>query len=270
MSAVSTAQATTTGKAGGVVREHGLKVAGGLFLLGFLVWVGWLIYSSIKGFVSGEGRKNYEEDKKNQDCEMSGWESRGCIKTGDGEWKKEFKRHPLLEQKGDGKLCPPEEDWIKYEDDDDCVPKDCKMGPWVSRVPGQECKKDLTDGKYYTDLGRIVMSNAKYGGESCGPQTKREECKPVDCQFKYEATSECKYNGDGGFDMVVTPKIIKESQFGGKPCPSDEEIKYQTCTPEPCKPCKIKKVVRETGEASFSEGITDSYGQCVPENPSCK
>jgi hypothetical protein len=105
----------------------------------------------------------------------------------------------------------------------------------------------------------IITTHPQHGGMPCPPNVINEEpdedtCNlrdcPVDCVWEYGDFEECSASCGEGV-MMRFPEVIRPSSNGGKPCPTDPEIR--PCDAGPC-PEDCEWEYDEFGECSASCG----------------
>ena len=165
-----------------------------------------------------------------------------------------FKRSILRQPKYKGTKCP------NLTENRDCnthpCPIDCKLSEWKNEG---SCSESCGPG--IQKQIKTILVKDDHGGKPCGPMEQNVQCNlkpcPIDCQLSdWKKKGQCSKKCGGGKQIEIKDVIV-ESDHGGTPCPSIDDIsrkKETDCNTHPCPiDCKLSDW-KNVGECSESCG----------------
>lgn len=152
----------------------------------------------------------------NIDCTVSDWNTSGsCIKGTDGNYYQAQTRNILTPSSGGGIICP-----SLLDQNISCIPNiNCTVSGWSTTG---SCIKG-TDGNYYQEQTRSILTPASGGGTICPSLlTQNVSCTPpINCVVSGWSTGgSCILNTDGKYYQEQTRSVLTQASGGGTACPT--------------------------------------------------
>ena len=157
------------------------------------------------------------------DCDVNDWSNYSeCKLNTDGKYYKTRTRTVKTQPLKGGTSCPILSETVQ------CQPLNCTVSNWTY----SECKLN-TDGKYYKNRLRTIVTQPAYGGDSCPVLSDTVQCERIDCAVSnWSDYSECKISADGKYYKNRTRTVLTQPAYGGDSCPSLSES--MQCLPMNC------------------------------------
>jgi len=171
------------------------------------------------------------QDLMPQDCEVGDWSQDECSASCQGGTRKE-RREIISPPMNKGTECPP------LEQITDCnaqpCPEDCEIGEWEGWA---KCSAECGGG--IQTRSRSIISEAKYGGESCGELQQTQACNSGNCDSDCELSdwtdwTSCSKGCDTGFQKRKR-NVLKQARGTGEcPPPGMMKEELQRCNTQTC------------------------------------
>lgn len=171
------------------------------------------------------------QDLMPQDCEVSDWSQDECSASCQGGTRIE-RREIISPPMNKGTECPASEKVT------DCnaqpCPENCEIGEWEGWT---KCTADCGGG--IQTRSRSVITEAKYGGESCGETQQTQGCNSGNCDSDCELSdwtewTACSKGCDTGFQLRRRNELKQARGTGVCPPPGLMKKDLQRCNIQKC------------------------------------